>query len=201
MSYIYHIRPDNTVGICKAKKGKCPLGKDEPHFNSIEEAEKYRDSQMKNQIFPEYVSLIIPKTKEQLAKELAKELEKENRKIRQRMLKMKISKEFVAQEIKNLAYDYYTLENMFDKTIIKSMKYGNSFDNAEKELFSLIRQVVAEDYDIENYDSLVCDDRSELESWIINMYNAWKHKYVCKNHIYGTPFPPFYNNIYEIPEQ
>ena len=58
----YHIRPNLTIGICNAPEGKCPFGEDEPHFDTVEEAEKYRDSQKKNQILPENISLIKQKT-------------------------------------------------------------------------------------------------------------------------------------------
>ena len=42
----FHVRPDGTVGECKTPE-KCPW-KDEPHFNSFEEAEEYRDKIIKD---------------------------------------------------------------------------------------------------------------------------------------------------------
>lgn len=39
----YHIKKDGTPDICRAKPGNCPLGGDENHFPTIEEAQIYAD--------------------------------------------------------------------------------------------------------------------------------------------------------------
>lgn len=39
----YHIKKDGTPGICRAKPGNCPLGGDENHFPTKEEAQDYAD--------------------------------------------------------------------------------------------------------------------------------------------------------------
>ena len=39
----YHIKKDGTPGICRARVKPCPLGGDEEHFYSREEAEKFAD--------------------------------------------------------------------------------------------------------------------------------------------------------------
>ena len=55
----FHIRPNGSIGECKAAEGECPFGEDEPHFDTVKEAEEYRDNQKsQNIILPENVSLI-----------------------------------------------------------------------------------------------------------------------------------------------
>lgn len=39
----YHIKRDGTPGICRAKPGNCPYGKDSPHFESIEATQSFSD--------------------------------------------------------------------------------------------------------------------------------------------------------------
>lgn len=39
----YHIKKDGTPGICRAKPGNCPLGGENEHYNSIEEAQQKAD--------------------------------------------------------------------------------------------------------------------------------------------------------------
>ena len=39
----YHIKKDGTPDICRAKPGNCPLGGDENHFPTKEEAQDYAD--------------------------------------------------------------------------------------------------------------------------------------------------------------
>jgi hypothetical protein len=38
MAQRYHIKPDGTVGVCKAEKGRCPYGGEESHYDSPEKA-------------------------------------------------------------------------------------------------------------------------------------------------------------------
>lgn len=40
MSQKYHVKPDGTIGICKAEKGGCPY-QSAPHFDSEQEAQSY----------------------------------------------------------------------------------------------------------------------------------------------------------------
>lgn len=40
----YHISKDGTPGICKAEKGKCPLGASQPHFPDKYSAEVFSDN-------------------------------------------------------------------------------------------------------------------------------------------------------------
>lgn len=40
----YHISRDGTPGICKAKKGECPLGANQPHFPDRYSAEMFSDN-------------------------------------------------------------------------------------------------------------------------------------------------------------
>lgn len=40
----YHISKDGTPGICKAEKGKCPLGANQPHFPDRLSAEEFSDN-------------------------------------------------------------------------------------------------------------------------------------------------------------
>lgn len=42
MSQKYHVKPDGTIGICNAKKGRCPY-QSAPHFESEHEAQSYLD--------------------------------------------------------------------------------------------------------------------------------------------------------------
>lgn len=42
----YHIKKDGTPGLCRAKKGKCPLGGSESHYSNLEEAEVAAQSQL-----------------------------------------------------------------------------------------------------------------------------------------------------------
>lgn len=39
----FHVKKDGTVGVCQAKKRMCPLGGDNEHFNTKEEAQAYSD--------------------------------------------------------------------------------------------------------------------------------------------------------------
>lgn len=39
----YHIAKNGTPAICKAQPGKCPLGSQDEHFDTIEEAQIYAD--------------------------------------------------------------------------------------------------------------------------------------------------------------
>lgn len=41
----YHIRKDGRPGICRAKEGNCPLEATSEHFDSLEEAQEYADSE------------------------------------------------------------------------------------------------------------------------------------------------------------
>ena len=50
----YHIKKDGTPDICRAKPGNCPLGGDENHFQTIEEAQIYADKLNEEQILEEY---------------------------------------------------------------------------------------------------------------------------------------------------
>ena len=54
MSQKYHIKPDGTVGVCKAEKGGCPY-QTAPHFNSKQEAQSYseKQSEKKHGLLPE----------------------------------------------------------------------------------------------------------------------------------------------------
>lgn len=40
----YHISRDGTPGVCKAEKGKCPLGANQPHFPDRYSAEMFSDN-------------------------------------------------------------------------------------------------------------------------------------------------------------
>lgn len=44
----YHIKKDGTPGVCRAQDGKCPLGSNDEHFSTKEEAQNYADK--KNEI-------------------------------------------------------------------------------------------------------------------------------------------------------
>ena len=44
MSQKYHVKPDGTVGVCKAERGRCPY-QSAPHFNSEQEAQNYVNKQ------------------------------------------------------------------------------------------------------------------------------------------------------------
>ena len=39
----YHIAKNGTPSICKAQPGKCPLGNQAEHFDTVEEAQIYAD--------------------------------------------------------------------------------------------------------------------------------------------------------------
>ena len=39
----YHIAKNGTPAICKAQPGKCPLGNQTEHFDTVEEAQIYAD--------------------------------------------------------------------------------------------------------------------------------------------------------------
>ena len=39
----YHVKKDGTPGICKARLVHCPLGSENKHFSSIEDAQEYAD--------------------------------------------------------------------------------------------------------------------------------------------------------------
>ena len=57
MSQKYHVKPDGTVGVCKAERGRCPY-QSAPHFNSEQEAQGYIDEQNEKEhgILPEVKS-------------------------------------------------------------------------------------------------------------------------------------------------
>ena len=44
MSQKYHVKPNGTVGVCKAERGRCPY-QSAPHFNSEQEAQNYVNKQ------------------------------------------------------------------------------------------------------------------------------------------------------------
>ena len=54
MSQKYHVKPNGTVGVCKAERGRCPY-QSAPHFNSEQEAQAYIDEQNEKEhgILPE----------------------------------------------------------------------------------------------------------------------------------------------------
>lgn len=39
----YHIKKDGMPGVCRAQDGKCPLGGNDEHFPTKEEAQNYAD--------------------------------------------------------------------------------------------------------------------------------------------------------------
>ena len=39
----YHIAKNGTPAICTAQPGKCPLGNQDEHFDTVEEAQIYAD--------------------------------------------------------------------------------------------------------------------------------------------------------------
>ena len=57
MSQKYHVKPDGTVGVCKAERGRCPY-QSAPHFNSEQEAQGYINEQSEKEhgILPEVKS-------------------------------------------------------------------------------------------------------------------------------------------------
>lgn len=54
----FHINKHGVPAPCKAKKGKCPLGGEEQHFNSREEAQTYADkiNEQEHSLLPEVES-------------------------------------------------------------------------------------------------------------------------------------------------
>lgn len=49
MSQKFHINKNGVPAPCKATKGNCPLGGDESHFDTLEEAQSFIDRQMAEQ--------------------------------------------------------------------------------------------------------------------------------------------------------
>jgi superoxide dismutase len=45
----FHIKPDGTIGVCKAQKGKCPYGSEADHYSSVEEASKAFQQRMEQE--------------------------------------------------------------------------------------------------------------------------------------------------------
>lgn len=56
MSKKFHVSKNGSVGICSAQKGSCPLGGENQHFSSSEEAQKFADK--KNELTIEKSELI-----------------------------------------------------------------------------------------------------------------------------------------------
>ena len=46
----YHVKKDGTPGICKARLVHCPLGSENKHFSTIEDAQEYADKINENSI-------------------------------------------------------------------------------------------------------------------------------------------------------
>jgi len=49
MANKYHISKDGTAGICRATKGKCPLGGEDQHYGSLEEANEAFQKKMEEE--------------------------------------------------------------------------------------------------------------------------------------------------------
>lgn len=98
----YHIAKNDTPAICKAQPGKCPLGNQDEHFDTVEEAQIYAD-QLNQKYRDAYRGF-----KEKLKKDRLEDIENNKDKINELKEKLNLDElpEFLIDEIITGSFEY-----------------------------------------------------------------------------------------------
>lgn len=98
----YHIAKNGTPSICKAQPGKCPLGNQAEHFDTVEEAQIYAD-QLNQKYRDAYRGF-----KEKLKKDRLEDIENNKDKINELKEKLNLDElpEFLIDEIITGSFEY-----------------------------------------------------------------------------------------------
>lgn len=98
----YHIAKNGTPSICKAQPGKCPLGNQDEHFDTVEEAQIYAD-QLNQKYRDAYRGF-----KEKLKKDRLEDIENNKDKINELKEKLNLDElpEFLIDEIITGSFEY-----------------------------------------------------------------------------------------------
>lgn len=98
----YHIAKNGTPAICKAQPGKCPLGNQDEHFDTVEEAQIYAD-QLNQKYRDAYRGF-----KEKLKKDRLEDIENNKDKINELKEKLNLDElpEFLIDEIITGSFEY-----------------------------------------------------------------------------------------------
>ena len=98
----YHIAKNGTPAICKAQPGKCPLGNQTEHFDTVEEAQIYAD-QLNQKYRDAYRGF-----KEKLKKDRLEDIENNKDKINELKEKLNLDElpEFLIDEIITGSFEY-----------------------------------------------------------------------------------------------
>jgi len=105
----YHIKKDGTPDICRAKPGNCPLGGDENHFPTIEEAQIYADKLNEEQILEEYKNNFLRNFDNKFKEYRNKAIEENQDKIIKLKEKLNLEElpEFLIDEIITGSHEYH----------------------------------------------------------------------------------------------
>jgi hypothetical protein len=98
----YHIAKNGTPAICKAQPCKCPLGNQDEHFDTVEEAQIYAD-QLNQKYRDAYKGF-----KEKLKKDRLEDIENNKDKINELKEKLNLDElpEFLIDEIITGSFEY-----------------------------------------------------------------------------------------------
>jgi hypothetical protein len=98
----YHIAKNGVPAVCTAQPGKCPLGKQDEHFDTVEEAQIYAD-QLNQKYRDAYRGF-----KEKLKKDRLEDIENNKDKINELKEKLNLDElpEFLIDEIITGSFEY-----------------------------------------------------------------------------------------------
>lgn len=82
MKIKHHLKPDGTIGVCLAEKGKCPY-QSAPHFESLKEAQVYLDKKHEKEhgLLPEVKTKTTKKTRQEKVDECFEQIKEGTRKV------------------------------------------------------------------------------------------------------------------------
>ena len=124
----YHIAKNGTPAICKAQPGKCPLGNQDEHFDTVEEAQIYADEL--NQKYRDAYNGF----KEKLKKDRLEAIEKNKDKIDALKQKLNLNElpDFLIDEIITGSFEYSHKKQIAGAAEIRSREFQQAIKNRKR---------------------------------------------------------------------